>query len=118
MGDNKIRAGYKKTPLGVVPDSWEYDSLERYCDLIQDGTHFSPKSSSGTYKYITSKNIRFGRIDLSTCLYISKQEHNDIYKRCPVKYNDVLLTKDGENTGNVCLKLYENHLVYYQVLPS
>ena len=35
--------------------------------------------------------------------YISKDEHEKIYKRCKVQLGDILLTKDGANTGNCCL---------------
>ncbi len=70
---------------------------------IQDGTHFSPKTQSKGYKYITSKNIKFGYLDIDDIEYISREEHENIYKRCDVKKNDILLTKDGANTGNVCI---------------
>ena len=68
-----------------------------------DGTHFSPKSTEGTKKYLTSKNIRNTGLDISNCNYISEEEHQEIYKKCPVKLGDVLLTKDGANTGNCCI---------------
>jgi restriction endonuclease S subunit len=68
-----------------------------------DGTHFSPKSKSGSCLYLTSKNIQNGIIDLSNISYISEEEHKQIYKRCPVLKNDVLLTKDGVNTGNCAI---------------
>lgn len=77
--------------------------LKDVCLLIGDGTHFSPQSTSGPYKYITSKNIRFGKLDLSEVSYISEQDHKVIYKSSPVKYGDILLTKDGANTGNACI---------------
>ena len=70
---------------------------------IQDGTHFSPHSTSGPFRYLTSKNVRFGRLDITDCGWISEQEHRGIYARCDVRCGDVLLTKDGANTGNAAL---------------
>ena len=35
--------------------------------------------------------------------FISEDEHRAIYARCPVKIGDLLLTKDGANTGNAAL---------------
>src|SRR5690606_37642638 len=55
------------------------------------------------FKYITSKNIRNDGLDLTNISYISKDEHETIYKRCKVQLGDILLTKDGANTGNCCL---------------
>jgi len=69
---------------------------------IQDGTHFSPKTQTSGVKYLTSKNIKFGFLDVEDVEYISYEDHADIYKRCDVRKNDILLTKDGANTGNVC----------------
>ena len=83
--------GLDELPLGVL------------CEKIQDGTHFSPKSTEGEFRYITSKNIRNGYLDISDCGWISKAEHEDIFRRCDVRRGDVLLTKDGANTGNVAI---------------
>lgn len=95
---------FKDSPLGRIPVEWDCDRLDNYCELIKDGTHFSPKTiENGEYLYITSKNIRMGYIDLSNVQFVSKNDHLEIYKHCPIKFNDVLLTKDGANTGNICL---------------
>ena len=45
--------------------------------------------------YILLQNIKFNGIDLSDSTYVSKDVHEKIYNKCPVKKNDVLLTKDG-----------------------
>jgi len=77
--------------------------LEELSSKIQDGTHFSPKTKPVGVKYITSKNIKFGYLDINVVEYISAEEHAGIFKRCDVQKNDVLLTKDGANTGNACV---------------
>ena len=86
--------------------------LSSLCVKIQDGTHFSPKniSSSGDFQYVTSKNIRMGKMEFPKFEYITKEEHKKIYARCDVKKGDVLLTKDGANTGNVCLNEIEQEI--------
>ena len=53
-----------------------------------------------TIIYVTSKNIRFGYLDMSTASRIDAAQHEAIYRRCDVKKGDILLTKDGANTGN------------------
>ena len=95
-----------KVPVLRFPEfsgEWELKKLSNVCNKIMDGTHFSPKSQGGTKKYLTSKNIRNNGLDFSICNYISDEEHQKIYKKCPVKLGDVLLTKDGANTGNCCI---------------
>ena len=86
---------------------WEERRLKDVCEKIMDGTHFSPTSKSGPRMYLTSKNIQNGVIRLSNVFYISEEEHRHIYDRCPVRREDVLLTKDGANTGNCALNNIE-----------
>ena len=94
---------FKDSLLGRIPKEWVIQELGKAAPKIQDGTHFSPKTTSGPFRYLTSKNIRFGHVDLSDCGWISKKEHEAIYSRCDVRYGDVLLTKDGANTGNAAI---------------
>ena len=86
-----------------VPEDWNSSHFAAVLEKLSDGTHFSPRSKSGPFKYITSKDIRMGKLDVTKCGYISEEEHKDIFKTCPVGHGDVLLTKDGANTGNACI---------------
>lgn len=92
----------------VFSVEWDTARLDEVCLKIQDGSHFSPKDQfsepgSGRYKYITSKNIRNGYMALDDLVYVTKEDFDTIYPRCKPELNDVLLTKDGANTGNVTL---------------
>ncbi|MBI5359393.1 MAG: restriction endonuclease subunit S [Planctomycetes bacterium] len=98
---------FKKTELGMIPEEWEVTKLQNICLRIQDGTHFSPKSKTGSRMYITSKNIRMGHMDFNNVSFISEKEHSEIYKRCPVKHGDILLTKDGAQAGNLAVNTLE-----------
>ncbi len=87
---------------------WVEKSLEEVCYKITDGTHHSPKTqfterAPGRFPYITSKNIRNNFMDLSNVAYIEQAFHEEVYARCQPSMGDVLLTKDGANTGNVTL---------------
>jgi len=106
----EVPPGYKRTDVGVIPEDWDVRSLSEVCLKIQDGTHFSPKLGGDDYLYVTSKNIRFGFLDLSSAGYISASEHTKIYKRCDVKRGDVLLTKDGANTGNAAINTLDEEV--------
>jgi type I restriction enzyme, S subunit len=74
--------------------------LSEVCELINDGTHSSPlNSATGAFRYITSKNVRPGRLDLADVTYVGADVHTEIYARCPVRMGDVLYVKDGVNAG-------------------
>ncbi len=87
-----------------INPEWPLVKLGDACEFIADGTHFSPKNAEhGARLYITSKNVRENHLDLSNVRYISEQDHNSIYERCPVQKGDVLYVKDGANTGLAAL---------------
>ncbi|HLW07086.1 MAG TPA: restriction endonuclease subunit S, partial [Marinilabiliaceae bacterium] len=86
--------------LPDLPTNWCWQKFGNVCLKIMDGTHFSPKNlPAGEYKYITAKNIKEGRIDLTKISFVSKADHQEIYARCDVKKGDVLYIKDGATTG-------------------
>lgn len=91
-----------------LPSGWQNRRLGDLCDKIQDGSHFSPQvqydePGPNRYKYITAKNIRNDYMDFRKVTYVDKTFHESIYCRCNPEYGDVLLTKDGINTGEVTL---------------
>jgi len=94
---------FKDSPVGRVPKNWILKKFSEVTLKIQDGTHFSPQSKTGSFLYITSKNIQNGKLELDNISFISKEEHDEIYRRCDVSYGDILLTKDGANTGNCAI---------------
>ncbi|MBN2425787.1 MAG: restriction endonuclease subunit S [Calditrichaceae bacterium] len=88
--------------------AWATSPLKEVCSKIQDGTHYSPKiqyneKRPNTYMYITAKNIKNNYIDLSNVTWIGEEFHKKIYLRCNPEYGDILLTKDGVNTGDVTI---------------
>jgi restriction endonuclease S subunit len=101
-GARQILANYK--PNIRIDPKWPMVRLSEACERIMDGTHFSPKNSStGSFLYITSKNIKEMTMELSDVTYITENEHKYIYQRCPVKKGDVLYIKDGAKTGVACI---------------
>jgi type I restriction enzyme, S subunit len=87
----------------MMPESWIDAPLREVCAKITDGTHRSPPTVPTGFLYVTSKNIRPFRFDLKEKLFISEADHREIYARCDVRRGDVLLTKDGVNTGNAAI---------------
>jgi type I restriction enzyme S subunit len=91
-----------------MTNGWTTRKLGDICTTIQDGAHESPKKQfdtpgEGRFLYITSKNIRTNYLDLEDVSYVDWDFHDRIYPRCQPRVGDVLLTKDGANTGNVTL---------------
>ncbi|HST53323.1 MAG TPA: restriction endonuclease subunit S [Pyrinomonadaceae bacterium] len=90
------RATFDDAPL---PHGWRWAKLKDVCIKITDGTHRSPPNGSEGIPYITAKNIRRFKIDLTDLTYVSPEDHTEIYKRCDPKLGDVLYIKDGATMG-------------------
>jgi restriction endonuclease S subunit len=87
-----------------LPRAWTESTIGDACSLVTDGTNNSPPVEKvGEYRYLTSKNIRPYRLDLSTAGYVSRAIHLGIHRGCPVEFGDVLFVKDGVNTGNAAV---------------
>ncbi|QBE49836.1 restriction endonuclease subunit S [Leucobacter triazinivorans] len=94
----------------MTASSFPVRRLAEVANKIQDGTHFSPRLGGGGFKYITSKNIGFGKLRLDSVDTISFEEHEKIYRRADTRFGDVLLTKDGANTGNAALNTFNEEI--------
>jgi len=93
-----------------IDTEWQTLSLREVALKIQDGTHFSPKMGGHEYRYVTSRNLGAGYLKLQNVEMISEAEHRKIYGRCDVKYGDLLLTKDGANTGNAAISTFKEEV--------
>jgi type I restriction enzyme S subunit len=94
--------------VSEIPKNWVITTFEEICTKISDGTHHSPKvqhaePGPGRFKYVTSKNVRPWGMDLEGVTYVDESIHREIYARCNPEIGDVLLTKDGVNTGVVAI---------------
>ncbi len=97
--DYLYNPGRIKKPA-YIPKVWQWITLDLASAKIFDGSHFSPKNRpQGDFKYITAKNVKEFRLDLSNVTYISKDDHEVIYKRADVRKNDVFYIKDGVTAG-------------------
>lgn len=87
-----------------IPDNWRWTRLQDILLKLTDGTHHSPPNTqTGDYKYITAKNIRQGRLDLTNITYVTEQIHQEIFSRCDPQLGDILYIKDGATTGIVAI---------------
>lgn len=88
--------------------------MTEVCQKIQDGTHFSPDQEKqlpqGQYPYVTAKNVRPHGLDLDDLTYLDEAEHRQIYERCDPHTGDVLLVKDGVNTGDAAINTVDGEI--------
>ena len=97
-----IPENWTETTLGFIPNDWKIISAEQFCDKVADGTHDSPKKAEEGRLLITSKNIKDGKLDISSAYRISLQDFDKVNKRSKVDKWDILLSMIG-TVGEVCL---------------
>lgn len=78
------------------------------CMDVRDGTHDSPKFIEKGIPLVTSKNLINGKIDFSTCAYISEEDHAAISKRSKVDNGDILYAMIGTIGNPVIVNKYRD----------
>jgi type I restriction enzyme S subunit len=82
--------------LGEIPEHWTVGKLKYLCELITDGSHYSPITLEVGKRYISVKDVKDNTVDFSDCKYISAHDFAQLERNgCRPKKDDILLTKDG-----------------------
>jgi type I restriction enzyme S subunit len=71
------------------------ERLETLCDRITDGTHVTPRYVAEGIPFISVKDITSGVISFDSSRRITREQHDDLTKRCRPERDDILLTKVG-----------------------
>lgn len=78
-----------------LPDNWIWVKLEDIAFKITDGTHSTPKYTLDGIPFLSVKDLSSGVMNFKNTKFISKEEHNVLFKRCNPEYGDILITKVG-----------------------
>lgn len=86
MGDNQANNA----------SCWKVARLEDVCDVITDGSHYSPKDHPGGLPMASVKDLTRSGINVSGCRTISEIDFESLVRSgCQPLYGDVLIAKDG-----------------------
>lgn len=88
-----------------IPENWEWVRLPDICSIpITDGTHQTPTYSTKEdgVPFLSSKDVAAQKIAWERIKYITKDLHEELYKRIAPRRNDILLAKNG-TTGVAAL---------------
>ncbi|NCC41530.1 MAG: restriction endonuclease [Gammaproteobacteria bacterium] len=81
----------------VPPSGWIWAMLGELCYLVADGPHFSPQyvPAENGVPFLSTRNVRPGRFDLSTVKYVSHEDHEQFCTRIKPERDDIIYTKGG-----------------------
>ena len=107
----EVKAGYKQTALGVIPEDWDVLSIEElitkgFIEKPLDGNHGNIHPKSGDFvdngiPFVMANNVYSGFVDLNSCHFIRKEQADSLQKGFSIT-GDVLLTHKG-TVGNVAI---------------
>jgi type I restriction enzyme S subunit len=83
-------------------NGWIELELSEICE-VKDGTHDSPQYHKEGIPFATQKNIRPDGFSLDSAKFISKQDHENYYRRSNVAFGDILISMIGANRGMACI---------------
>ncbi len=92
-----MRAGYKETSVGIIPEDWDVKKLGELATKLTDGSHFSPiPQKSSAFKIATVKNMMEDTFSYDTCVNISEEDYLSLVNNgCKPEKLDILFSKDG-----------------------
>jgi len=121
IADKKIK---KTKPLPEIteaekdfelPEKWLWERIGNVSIVVTDGTHKTPTYLDSGIKFISAKDIGKGRIDFSTCKFISEDEHQILISRCKPEKYDLLVSKSG-SIGTVVLNTSDEEFSLFESL--
>jgi len=82
--------------LGTIPSDWQVIPVRRVCRRVTDGAHVSPDTSREDFPFVSTVDLRNGKIDFDRCLRTSSDSYDYMVKTgCRPEAGDVLFSKDG-----------------------
>ena len=76
-----------------LPEGWEWAKFGDIAYQITDGSHHTPIYVSDGIPFLSVKDMSSGFLDFSKTRLISKEQHEELIKRCHPQRGDLLLTK-------------------------
>ena len=97
-----IPAGYKSSPLGIIPEDWEVKRLGEVANRIGDGIHGTPLyTDKSDYYFINGNNLNDGKIVITEATKCVPYSEYLKYKKDLTK-NTILISING-SIGNIAL---------------
>jgi type I restriction enzyme S subunit len=79
----------------VANNKFPSEPLDSICELITDGTHYTPTYRETGVIFLSSRNVTSGYITWEDVKFIPESLHTELHRRVAPKMNDILLAKNG-----------------------
>lgn len=97
----EVKAGYKQTEVGVIPEDWDNDFIGN--KTIKIGSGITPTGGERVYKkegrpFLRSQNVGWGSLIMEDIAFIDDETH-EAFKATEIELADVFLNITGASIG-------------------
>lgn len=79
-----------------LPAGWSVGRVKSVAEAVTDGAHVSPETAGGVYAFVSTRDVKGGRIDFAGALRTSAETYKYMVTTgCKPAPGDVLFSKDG-----------------------
>lgn len=98
-----------------VPAGWVVGTIGELAKVVTDGTHKTPRYVDHGVKFVSAKDVRSGSLKFDECKYITREEHEQLTRRCRPERGDILVSKSG-SIGTVVLVEVDDEFSLFESL--
>lgn len=81
---------------GSVPSHWHRARVKSVAERVTDGAHISPETENGLHDFVSTRDVKGGRINFAGSLKTSQETYDYMVNTgCQPNLGDVLFSKDG-----------------------
>lgn len=85
---------FKQTEIGLISEDWEVEQLQKISRVI-DSCHKTPKYSPKGIAMVRVTDIKYGGLDLTNTLKVSKEVYEEFTLNHKPKKNDIVMSRVG-----------------------
>jgi type I restriction enzyme S subunit len=98
----EVKAGYKQTEVGVIPDEWDVVTATEVCELVVDCKNRTPPVvSESEYAVVRTPNVRDGQFVLEDLRFTDEKSYRVWTARAVPQVGDIMITREAP-LGEVC----------------
>ena len=89
-----VKAGYKQTEVGVIPEDWEVVRVDQVANVI-DSLHVTPKFTQSGFAMVRVSDIKSGYLDLDGTYKVDEETYKLFTKNHTPKKGNIVLSRVG-----------------------
>ena len=98
-----------------IPDNWVWCRLGEICEKVTDGFHNTPTKKDTGRIYVSATHIKENRICWDDCLFVSEDDHQELYKKAFPQKGEILIVNRGAGCGTSAIIDIEEEFSFQNV---